>query len=50
MYQMTSKTNLVVDSKEWKERLPNMYIWLDYCCIPVSRRDSGEREEKEIKR
>ena len=25
---------MVTPGKEWKNKLPNMYLWVDYCCIP----------------
>jgi hypothetical protein len=33
-YQLVSKGNEVVTAKEWKARLPHMYLWIDFCCIP----------------
>ena len=33
-YQLVSKGNEVVTAKEWKARLPKMYLWIDFCCIP----------------
>ena len=26
--------SMLTSGKEWAKQLPNMYIWLDYCCIP----------------
>ena len=26
--------SMLTTGKEWAKQLPNMYIWLDYCCIP----------------
>ena len=26
--------SMLTTGKEWAKQLPNMYLWVDYCCIP----------------
>ena len=33
-YQLGSGGNKIVTAKQWKERLPKSYLWIDFCCIP----------------
>ena len=35
IYQISSGGNKkVVTAKQWKERLPKSFLWIDFCCIP----------------
>ena len=34
LYQISSGGNKVVTAKQWKERLPKSFLWIDFCCIP----------------
>ena len=33
-FQLGTKGNRVVTAKEWQERLPKSFLWIDFCCIP----------------
>ena len=33
-FQVGSGGNKIVTAKQWKERLPKSFLWIDFCCIP----------------
>jgi hypothetical protein len=33
-FQLGSGGNKIVTAKQWKERLPKSFLWIDFCCIP----------------
>ena len=36
---------MLTTGKEWKQRLPNMYIWLDYLSIPQPGAGGGQHSD-----
>jgi len=56
-YQLGSGGNKIITAKEWKERLPKSFLWIDFCCIPqmsiplteellgVGSNESGENDD-----
>jgi len=40
--------NVVVHGKEWQEKLPGMYIWIDYSCMPQVSSTSSQAELKQV--
>ena len=47
MLEAIYHSKLTISGDEWKRKLPNMYLWVDYFSIPQPGAFSGPKEEEE---